>query len=155
MKTAIGLTAIVGIALGAFLAFSVYRARTTKTIDELVTPSMTFANSNCTWPTSVEVSFRNNGQDDITRLKWEFSANQKGHSSELVSWYSAGTENADFLNPFSTDLIIKPGSSITVCSAYPLRNSDLPLDQLDIRMSVASFETDTQSFDRANPTGNP
>lgn len=152
-KLIITLIAIIAGALIAFLAVPIYKARSAKTMDELITSSLTFDNPECTWPSSVEVSFRNNGNEDIDRIRWSFSANEKGHSSELVKPYSLRNHDYNFTNQWSTDLIIQPGKTITVCSPYPLPDEDLTLDKLDIRLHVIELYTPSNRYNETNPHG--
>lgn len=116
---------------------------------EMITATMAFDTPECKGDTPVLVTLQNIGKEDILTAAWSFRAHQKGHSSELVN---TGLELMAG-GPSATDLIIKPGESVAVCSSDPLHGMGYNRDDIEYSVYVREITTASRQYDGSESTG--
>ena len=117
-KQALGcLVVIVIIIAVAWYALVTKPAQDRKRLEEQVAVTVVYDESKCSKDYPLAVNIHNTSSKTVTKVEWHFNAYRPGFSSNLAGYQS-----------YSSDRILKPGESWSVCYRLP---EDLTKQSLD------------------------
>jgi hypothetical protein len=105
---------------------------------ESVSVVVSYAPDTCGKDSPLSFKITNGSKKIVNRVSWNIIATKKGYSSNIIDYESSPSYQNEYSvgyqkegsTPYSTDKILKPKETFSVCNKVPLIKEKIPLQDL-------------------------